>query len=169
MKPTYMPMSIFFFLWAAIATAQDDGRLDEINITYGTFDSPQGSLTGDLGFGRFGDCIPAASKRTGANATAGSAAKLAICVQYEFEDCKGKVLDQKFELQQNPKPIHINYDTAMSFVCIPKLQKHIKVKVLIGFVEFELDSRESECNSNMVLYVLREEKGTVNNTPITNK
>ncbi|ORZ07347.1 hypothetical protein BCR42DRAFT_426093 [Absidia repens] len=123
MKPTYMPMSMFFFLWAAIVTAQDDGRLFDVTITYGTADPSQGARTSDLGSGWFGQCIPAAHERSGRIATVGGAAKPAICVQYELEDCKGKVLDQKFELQQDRKPIPINFRTTKSFVCIPKLQK----------------------------------------------
>ncbi|ORZ07351.1 hypothetical protein BCR42DRAFT_397270 [Absidia repens] len=119
---TYMAMPIFFFLWAAIVTAQDSGAIEDVIIIYKptTADEFRPALPA---FCQFGECIPARSPRSGEMAREGGTVVPAICVQYEYEDCKGKVLDQKFELKNHDTPISINYDIAKSFVCIPKLQR----------------------------------------------
>ncbi|ORZ07353.1 hypothetical protein BCR42DRAFT_426101 [Absidia repens] len=125
MIPTYMSMPmvfvLFFSLWVTIANAQGDGPLSNISIYYGPREIRQGPPFAEPSDFWFGDCIPA--MQSGQLAKEAVTGMYAICVQYELADCKGKVLDQKFELKPGENPISINYTTAKSLVCIPKQQK----------------------------------------------
>ncbi|ORZ07350.1 hypothetical protein BCR42DRAFT_426100 [Absidia repens] len=124
-----MPMSMFFVLffslWVAIVSAQDYGSTLEVTITYKpTVESGiHAEQQYDEKDGKFGQCFPTASSGSGHVVTGIRASVPAICVQYELADCKGKVLDQKFEFQSFVESPSINLATAKSLVCIPKYQK----------------------------------------------
>ncbi|ORZ07345.1 hypothetical protein BCR42DRAFT_397263 [Absidia repens] len=81
MMLTYMPMAIFFFLWAAIVTAQDAEMFADVRINYGPNTLAHG-LPFQNAFGQFRGCIRATSKVSGQTATVGRAVVPAICTQY---------------------------------------------------------------------------------------
>ncbi|ORZ06441.1 hypothetical protein BCR42DRAFT_427151 [Absidia repens] len=115
----------FFFLWTTVVIAALAGAQEGMNVKIFYLSQGGGTDNGETFLS--GECIPVLKGDYAPQqgfvaypAVSGTASQPAICVQYESEHCKGKVLDQKFELQQGDKPLPFQQNTAKSVVCIPK-------------------------------------------------
>ncbi|ORZ05456.1 hypothetical protein BCR42DRAFT_398279 [Absidia repens] len=125
--PTSMHISVVLFvvLWIlAMVAAQDSDPNIEVDIIYGNPSPyPTFPLTTSEETFLFGACIPSIHPKTGHIVHEGEAVMPAICSQYQLENCKGNVLDSKFDLQKELKRIPVNYEKSKSFVCIPLAPK----------------------------------------------